>query len=100
MSPPRIVVYSTSWCPWCARATRLLADHGLAFEEVDAEKEWGSAFRDEIERRTGGRTVPQIVIDGRPIGGYEDLAVLAMDGKLPASESHAGAADEGPAREP
>lgn len=81
-SEPRAVVYSTSWCPWCARAKALLAQHGVSFVEIDAEAEWGRAFRDEIEKRTGGRTVPQIVLDGRPIGGYENLAALAMDGGL------------------
>lgn len=82
MSEPRVVVYSTSWCPWCTRAKALLERHGVAFREIDAEREWGPRFRAEIEARTGGRTVPQIVIDGRPIGGCEDLEVIADEGGL------------------
>ena len=82
--PPlaRVVVYSTSRCPWCTRATSLLEERGIAFNEVDAEVLWRDRFRDEIEKITGARTVPQIVIDGRPIGGYEELAALDLDGRL------------------
>lgn len=82
MTTPRALIYSTNWCPWCTRAKALLEKHGVSYQEIDAEAEWGARFRDEIERRTGGRTVPQIVLDGKPVGGYEDLAVLAMDGLL------------------
>ena len=82
MSEPRVVVYSTSWCPWCHRAKALLQENGVPFQEVDGEREWGNGFRDEIERRTGGRTVPQVIIDGRPIGGYEELEALVADGGL------------------
>lgn len=80
--PPRVTIYSTSWCVWCRKAKSLLEERGIAYAEVDGEKEWGAAFRDEIEKRTGGRSVPQVVIDGRPIGGYEGLAALALDGGL------------------
>ena len=78
----RVVIYSTSWCPECINAKALLGRHGVAYREVDSELEWGAAFRDEIEKRTGGRTVPQIVIDGQPIGGHDDLTVLAAAGDL------------------
>ena len=82
MSDARVVVYSTSWCSWCHRAKALLQGQGIAFQEIDGEMEWGNRFRDEIEKRTGGRTVPQVVIDGRPIGGYEELEALAAGGGL------------------
>ena len=85
MVDPRVVVYSTSWCPWCHRAKELLQREGVAFQEIDGEAEWGNRFRDEIETRTGGRTVPQIVVDGRPIGGYEELEALVAEGGLAAT---------------
>ena len=82
MSDPRVIVYSTSWCSWCHRAKALLRGQGVAFQEIDGEKEWGNHFRDEIEARTGARTVPQVVIDGRPIGGFEEHEALAAAGGL------------------
>ena len=81
-STERVVIYSTSWCPECINAKALLDQHGVRYREIDGELEWGAAFRDEIEKRTGGRTVPQIVIDGQPIGGHDDLTALAEAGDL------------------
>lgn len=78
----RVVIYSTSWCPSCIGAKVLLEQHGVRYREIDGELKWGAAFRDEIEKLTGGRTVPQIVIDGQPIGGYDVLIVLAAAGDL------------------
>jgi glutaredoxin 3 len=82
MTSPRVVVYTTSWCPECHAAKKLLARRGVAFEEVDAEARWGEAFRDGLLRLTGGRTVPQVVIDGRPIGGHDSLCSLDDRGAL------------------
>ena len=78
----RVIIYSTSWCPWCTRAKELLDSRGIAYSEIDGEKEWGARFRDEIFARTGGMTVPQVVIDGKPIGGYSDLSKLDDSGEL------------------
>ena len=79
---PRVVLYTTSWCPHCHSAKALLERRGIAYQEVDGEQVWGTRFRDEIEKRTGGRTVPQVVIDGRPIGGNAELHQLDDEGGL------------------
>ena len=75
-----IVVYSTSWCGPCSNAKRLLKERGLEFTEIDIEEiGW---TRDDLFKKTGGRTVPQIVFDGKTIGGYDQLLVLDRNGKL------------------
>tara|TARA_S200000501_G_scaffold56740_1_gene46867 strand:- start:584 stop:823 length:240 start_codon:yes stop_codon:yes gene_type:complete len=75
-----IVVYSTSWCGPCSNAKRLLKERGLEFTEIDIEEiGW---TRDDLFKKTGGRTVPQIVFDGETIGGYDELLVLERNGKL------------------
>lgn len=79
---PRVVVYSTTWCSQCGHAKALLRRRGIAFEEVDAEEKWGAAFRDELFRLAGRLSVPQIVIDGRSIGGWADLIQLDESGEL------------------
>ena len=79
----KIEIYSTMWCGYCARARALLNKKGVAFEDIDVEAD--SAKRDEMEKRAGGRTsVPQIFIDGRHVGGSDDLAALERAGKLDA----------------
>jgi len=75
-----IKMYTTSWCPWCQRAKRLLEEKGLSFEEINIE-EIGMS-RDELQKLTGGRSVPQIVIKNQPIGGFDDLYLLIHSGKL------------------
>jgi len=75
-----VKIYSTSWCPSCIYAKRLLSERGLEFEEINIEeKEWS---RDDLFELTGGRTVPQIIIDEKPIGGYDDLLKLDSIGEL------------------
>ena len=75
-----IKVYSTTWCPSCVHAKRLLSDRGLEYEEINIdEKGWS---RDDLLELTGGRTVPQIVIDEKPVGGYNDLVQLDRAGDL------------------
>ncbi len=75
-----IKIYSTSWCPWCQRAKRLLDEKGISYEELDIE-EMGMS-RDELEKITGSRSVPQIVIKDQPIGGFDNLYMLSQSGKL------------------
>ncbi len=83
-----IEIYTQPWCPYCSRAISLLASKGAAFREIDAPH--GSVERQESIRRSGGRTtVPQIFIDGRHIGGSDDLAALDRAGGLDAL-LHAG----------
>jgi glutaredoxin 3 len=78
----RIQLYTTAWCGYCIRAKALLEQRGLDFEEirVDAQPD----FRARLQELTGGWTVPQIVIDGRPIGGYTELWQLDRAGALEA----------------
>ena len=76
-----VKIYSTNWCPYCANAKRFLNEKNIEFEEINIETEGMS--REDLEKITGGRTVPQIVIDDTPIGGYEDLIALDSEGKLP-----------------
>jgi alkyl hydroperoxide reductase subunit F len=78
--PPKVEIYSQTQCPWCHRAKSLLEKKGVAFEEVFVAgdtPEW-----DAMIERTGGRTTPQILIDGDVIGGYTELAVLNAQGIL------------------
>ena len=75
-----VKIYSTSWCPSCIYAKRLLVDRGLEFEEVNIEEKGWS--RDDLFELTGGRTVPQIIIYEKPIGGYDDLLKLDSIGEL------------------
>jgi glutaredoxin 3 len=78
---PKIEIYTQPFCPYCDRAKALLARKGAPFEEIDAPH--GSQARRDAIARSGGRsTVPQIFIDGRPIGGSDDLAALERAGKL------------------
>ena len=78
----RIQMYTTAWCGYCVRAKMLLEQRGLEFEEVRVDTD--PEFRTKLEELTGGWTVPQIVIDGRPIGGYTELWQLDRAGELEA----------------
>ena len=75
-----VKIYSTNWCPYCANTKRFLDERDIEYEEINIEAEGMS--REDLEKITGGRTVPQIVIDENPIGGYDDLLSLDSDGKL------------------
>lgn len=76
-----IEIYTQPWCPYCARAMRLLDDKGVAYREIDAPA--GTPRREESRVRSGGRTsVPQIFIDGRHVGGCDDLLAMERAGKL------------------
>ena len=76
----KVIVYSTSWCGPCKNAKRLLNDRGIGFQEIDIE-EIGMS-RDDLYDITGGRTVPQIVVDGKTIGGFDDLVEIDSNGQL------------------
>jgi glutaredoxin 3 len=80
MSTPHVVMYIKSWCPYCERARALLKSKGVAYEEIDIESQ--PAQRDEMLRRSGRRTVPQIFIGDRHIGGSDDLHELDAAGGL------------------
>jgi glutaredoxin 3 len=78
----RVQVYTTPMCPYCVAAKRLLAERGIEYDEIDVAED--AALRAEIVQRTGRRTVPQIFIDGRSIGGFEELRALDEAGGLEA----------------
>jgi glutaredoxin 3 len=75
-----IRMYATTWCGYCVRAKALLDARGLEYEEILLEDD--ESFRVRLHDLTGGWTVPQILIDDRPIGGYTELWRLDRDGRL------------------
>jgi glutaredoxin 3 len=76
----RIQIYTTRWCGYCVRAKVLLEGRGLPYEELPLDED--PAFRQRLYDLTGGWTVPQILIDGEPIGGYTELWRLDSSGAL------------------
>jgi glutaredoxin 3 len=77
----RIEVYTTTPCGYCRRAKQALVDRGLAFEEIDVTED-DDRRRWLIETTGGRQTLPQIFVDGRSIGGYEELIALLRSGGL------------------
>jgi glutaredoxin 3 len=75
-----IEIYTVSWCGFCARAKKLLDSKGAAFTEIDLDVEDRRA--EMVQRANGGRSVPQIFIDGTHVGGCDDLYALDAAGKL------------------
>ncbi len=79
----KVELYTTMFCPYCARARSLLAKKGVDYIDIDVMADT-SKF-DEMLARSGGRqTVPQIFIGGQHIGGSDELAALERQGKLDA----------------
>ncbi len=76
----RVEVYTTPSCPFCVRAKRLLEARGILYDEIDVAAD--PELRADLVERTGRRTVPQIFIDGEPIGGFEELAALDASTRL------------------
>ena len=70
----KIKMYTTSWCGPCKMAKKFLAEKGYNFEEVDIEE--NNISREEMATMSKGQTVPQILINDLPIGGFEDLVKL------------------------
>ena len=77
---PRVVMYTTAWCPYCARARALFERKGVAFTEIDVEQVDGA--RDEMRARSGRNTVPQIFVGERHLGGFDDTNALDQQGGL------------------
>lgn len=74
-TPPDIVIYSKDWCGFCRAAKQVLEDLGLAYEEIDVTHDQ-ARLQEMLERAEGRRTVPQIFINGKGIGGYTELVQL------------------------
>jgi glutaredoxin 3 len=79
MSTP-VVMYTTSWCPYCERARKLLAAKNVTFTEIDIES--AAEKRAEMRNRSGRTSVPQIFIGDHHVGGSDDLHALEEAGKL------------------
>ena len=75
-----VVIYTTSYCPYCTGAKALLRTKNVVFKEIDVTRD--EALRDEMERLSNRYTVPQIFIDGRSIGGYDDARRVDAAGEL------------------
>jgi glutaredoxin 3 len=67
----KVVIYTTAYCPYCHAAKEFLSSKKVAYEEIDVTRD--DAMREELVKRTGQMTVPQIFADGKSIGGYEEL---------------------------
>lgn len=78
---PSITIYTKSWCPYCAAAKELLGKKGAAFTEIDIEKQ-PEARAEMIQKANGRTSVPQIFIDGKHVGGCDDLYALDERGGL------------------
>lgn len=77
---PRVRLYTTAWCGFCGRARMLLEQRGIAYEEIPLDDD--PAFRQTVFALGRQWTVPLVVLDGEPIGGYQELAALDRTGRL------------------
>ena len=74
-----ITIYTTPYCPYCNRAKQLLDSKEVSYEEIDVSDR---SLRPNMTKITGGTTVPQIIIDGKPIGGCDELYALERADQL------------------
>ena len=81
MNTPDIVMYSTAWCGYCQRARNLLERKGVPVREIKVDED-PKDHETMLQRSGGRRTVPQIFIGERHVGGYDDLAALDRAGEL------------------
>lgn len=77
---PSIKLYTTNYCPYCRAAKALLKSKQVPFEEINVEDD--PEKRDWLAQVTRQRTVPQIFVNGQPIGGFEELKQLDQTGEL------------------
>ncbi len=76
-----VKIYTTTMCPYCVRAKRLLDHKGVSYDEIDVSSDLD--LREKMIADSGGRrTVPQIFIAGKPIGGFDELYALDSSGEL------------------
>jgi len=80
MPMSKIEIYTRPGCGYCTHAKRLLLSNKLKYIEYDVYQE--SSHIKELHKRTGGRSYPQVFIDGQSIGGFTDLLILEQSGKL------------------
>ncbi|MEQ8208058.1 MAG: glutaredoxin 3 [Woeseia sp.] len=77
---PKVVMYGTAMCPYCAAARMLLTKKKVAFEDISVSGD--AELRAKMEQLSGRRTVPQIFIDDNPVGGFDDIYELDQKGEL------------------
>lgn len=77
---PKVTLYTTNYCPYCRAAKSLLKGKNITFDEVNIEKD--PIKRQWLIQTTGQRTVPQIFINNKSIGGFDELRQLDQKGKL------------------
>ncbi len=77
----KVEIYTKATCGYCMMAKRVLARKGVAYEEYPVAAD-ATKFDEMVRRSGGGRTVPQIFIDGTHIGGFDDMAALDRAGNL------------------
>jgi len=77
----KVEIYTKATCGYCMMAKRVLARKGVAFEEYPVDNDTAK-FDEMVKRSEGGRTVPQIFVDGTPLGGFDDLNALDRAGNL------------------
>lgn len=75
-----VTIYTTSYCPYCTRAKGLLNKKRVTFTEIDVTDD--EVKRAWLQTTTGQRTVPQVFINGNPVGGSDDLHALDREGRL------------------
>lgn len=78
----KVVIYQTPQCSYCTRAKQLLDRKGVAYTLIDVSRD--EPAREEMIRRSGRYTVPQIFIDDQPVGGFDDIYALEREGRLDA----------------
>ena len=83
MTPVGVIMYTKDWCPFCVMAKRLLARKNVSLEERNVERD-AALLREMLERSGGRRTVPQIFVGDRYVGGYQELAAMERSGALDA----------------
>lgn len=77
---PKVVIYTTSYCPYCDAAKALLKSKNVVFEEIDVEGD--TEKRQWLVMASGQRTVPQVFIDDKPYGGFSDIKALDDQNQL------------------
>ncbi len=77
---PKVIVYTRDYCAFCRHAKALLKSKGVDFEEIDISQD--EALQEKVWRSSGRKTVPLIFVDGRPLGGFEEIRELDARGEL------------------
>jgi glutaredoxin 3 len=92
----QVTMYTKTYCPYSKRARELMRSKGVPFDDIDVTED-ETRFAEMVERSQGGTTVPQVFIEGRHIGGSDDLAELDERGELDTLLGRDGGASPSPA---